>query len=76
MSMSVTHGSVTSLLSSQLRKDQAENRNMLMKLLTTLKFLARQGMAIRGHIEKEGNIVQLLRCMAEDVSGLEAWLWN
>ena len=65
--------SVVSLLSSQLYRDQAEHRKMLMKLLTSLKFLMRQGLAVRGHIE-EGNLFQLLKCRAEDVSGLEAWL--
>ena len=45
-----------------------------MKLLTSLKFLVRQGMATHGHIEEEGNLFQLLRCRAEDVPGLEAWL--
>ena len=44
-----------------------------MKLLTSLKFLVWQGMAIHGQIEK-GNLFQLLRCRAEDVPGLEAWL--
>ena len=33
-------------------------------------------MKLQGHIEKEGNLVQLLRCRTEDVPGLEAWLRN
>ena len=45
-----------------------------MTLLTSLRYLARQGIAIRGHIEEEGNLLQLLSCRAEDVPGLQAWL--
>ena len=47
---------------------------MLMKLLSSLKLLLRQGSAIREHKEKEGNLYQVLRCRGEDVPGLEAWL--
>ena len=67
-------GSVASLLSASLRKEQAEHRTMLMKLLSSLKLLLRQGSAIRGHKEEEGNLYQVLKCRGEDVPGLEAWL--
>ena len=67
-------GSVASLLSESLRKEQAEHRTILMKLLSSLKLLLRQGSAIRGHKEGEGNIYQVLKCRGEDVPGLEAWL--
>ena len=67
-------GSVASLLSASLRKEQAEHRTMLMKLLSSLKLLLRQGSAIRGYEEKEGNLHQVLRCRGEDVPGLQAWL--
>ena len=67
-------GSVASLLSASLRKEQAEHRTILMKLLSSLKLLLRQGSAIRGHKEREGNLYQVLRCRGEDVPGLEAWL--
>ena len=67
-------GSVASLLSASLRKEQAEHRTMLMKLLSCLKLLLRQGSAIRGHKEKEENLYQVLRCRGEDVPGLEAWM--
>ena len=67
-------GSVASLLSASLRKEQAEHRTMkLMKLLSSLKLLLRQGSAIRAH-KKEGNLYQVLKCRGEDVPGLEAWL--
>ena len=67
-------GSVASLLSASLRKEQAEQLTILMKLLSCLKLLLRQGSAIRAHKEKEGNLYQVLKCQDEDVPGLEDWL--
>ena len=34
----------------------------------------RQGMALRGHNENEGNLYQLLKCRSEDVTALSTWL--
>ncbi|XP_028419289.1 zinc finger MYM-type protein 1-like [Dendronephthya gigantea] len=47
---------------------------MLMKLLSFHKLFLRQGVAIRGHTEEEGNLYQDLKCRCEGVPGLEAWL--
>ena len=71
---SLEQPSVAARLSNQLLKDQKYRREMLMKELSSLRYLARQGLAIRGHDEEDGNLRQLLRCCAEDVQGLESWL--
>ena len=34
----------------------------------------RQGLAVRGHKEEEGNLYQLLKCRSEDVGTLSKWL--
>lgn len=47
---------------------------MFLKLLTSLDFLLRQGLPIRGHNEQEGNLLQLLECRALDVKGLREWI--
>ena len=52
-------------LSSQINKDQKIRRKMLLITLSSLKFLVRQGLAIRGHEEMEGNLMQLLLLQAE-----------
>ena len=39
---------------------------MLLKQLSSLRYLARQGLAIRGHSENEGNLMQLLLLHCED----------
>ena len=37
----------------------------LLKIISTLRYLARQGLATRGHIESEGNFLQLLQLRSE-----------
>ena len=34
----------------------------------------RQGLAIRGHVEDEGNLIQLLKLRESDVDGLSEWI--
>ncbi len=52
--------SVSEQLSSVVKREQAVRRQGLLKLLHCLRYLVRQGLAIRGHIEVEGNLYQLL----------------
>lgn len=72
--LSLQHPSVAARLSNQLLNDQKHRSEMLMKVLSSLKYLARQGLAIRGHIEDDGNLRQLLQCRTEDIEGLNSWL--
>lgn len=66
--------SIVEQLSLQADKTKAENRKMLLKLVSSLKFLLRQGLAIRGHSESEGNLFQLLFLRGEDDPPLRRWL--
>ena len=58
--------------------DQKFHREMLMKLLSSIRFLARQGLPFRGHTETsetfEGNLYQLLLLQAEDNNQMRVWL--
>ena len=56
---------VVEQLCNDAAKSRAENRTMLLKVLSSLRFLLRQGLAIRGHKESEGNLLQLL-CLRSD----------
>ncbi len=51
---------VTTQLSSAVSTQQAENRASLLKIIGGEMFLARQGLAFRGH-EQQGNLDQLLK---------------
>ena len=61
---------VIAQLNSMLKRDQAARREFLIVTLSSLKFLVRQGLPIRGHEEIEGNLMQLLLLRANDCSGL------
>jgi len=54
-------------LSSAHAQEKLENRQCLLKIISNLRFLARQSCAIRGHSdESESNCVQLLTLRGED----------
>ena len=65
---------VSAQLSSAEKRQQAEARIALSKIISTLKTIARQGLAFRGDSATEGNFMQLLMCRAEDVPELKKWL--
>ena len=67
---------ILSQLNTQLKKDQAARRELLMTTLTFLQYLVRQGLPIRGHEEVEGNLTQLLLLRAKDCSGLKQYVDN
>ena len=63
-------------LSSEAAKTRAENRTMHLKVLSSLRFLLRQGLAIRGHKESEGNLIRLLHLRSDDSPQLAKWINN
>jgi hypothetical protein len=65
---------ITTQLSKQLSSEQVVARKCLKILFTTVGFLARQGLALRGHDEDEGNFMQLLHTRCKDVPELSGWL--
>lgn len=60
---------VDALLSEQVESEQTHHRLMLIKLITAIRYLARQGLPLRGHHEDkesfEGNLYQLLLLQAQ-----------
>lgn len=53
-------------MSNQLRCDQEFHQRMLIVQLSSLSYPLWQGLAIQGHEELEGNLIQLLYLRAED----------
>ena len=53
-----------------------ENRRCFVKVMDILKFLARQGFALRGDgiVEVESNFLQVLRLRVQDERKLTKWL--
>ena len=74
------------MLSSTHAKRKAENRDMLKIILSSIRFLGRQGLALRGHYksadgsvsntgsEEDSNFLQLLKTRAEDHPQLLKWM--
>ena len=48
---------VACMLDSAHKELQKTRKQMLLKQLSSLKYLVRQGLAIRGHCEMEGNLI-------------------
>ena len=67
-------------LSAVHKKTQLYNQRMLLKLLSTVQFLARQGLSLRGHLEDvnhlEGNLYRLLLLRTEDCPELKSWIYK
>ena len=55
---------------------QAQRRRILLVEIECIKYLLRQDLALRGHVEDEGNIIQLLKLREADVDGLSLWIKN
>ena len=66
--------SVASLLNKQAMAEQKIRRDMLLKQLSSLKYLLWQGLVIRGHDDMEGNLVQLLMIRSQDCPDMETWI--
>ena len=63
-------------LSSQKHADQkAKNRQLFLQILSSLKFLARQGLPLTGDKDKkDGNFMQVLKLKSEDNPAISDWL--
>ena len=66
---------VSEQLSQEHQKEKETNRKMLLKVVSCIRYLARQGLALRGDgCEKDGNFMQLLKLKGEDDEALINWL--
>lgn len=59
----------------QHAKEKECNRRMLLKIMSSIRYLAQQGLALRGDgDEEDGNFLQLLKLKGEDDPGMLEWL--
>ena len=65
---------VDAQLSAHHLEEQRKARNSLMKIVTTLQYLAQQGLAIRGKEASDGNFAKLLELRSGDDDVLKRWL--
>ena len=56
-------------------QEKATNRRMFLKILSSIRYLAQQGLALRGDgDEQDGNFLQLLKLKGEDDPAIIDWL--
>lgn len=65
---------VHALLSTGKVKEMKAAREALLKMISSLRYLMTQGLAIRGHTDADSNYQNLLELIAEDNSALSSWL--
>ncbi len=65
---------ITTQLSSQMAEAQKTRREGLVVQLKAIKYLTRQGLALRGNDEEEGNLSQLLLAWSENNDCLKEWI--
>ena len=66
---------VADMLSKQAATEKQQNRQHLLKALSSIRFLARQGLALRGDSdETDSNLHQLLVLRGEDYSAINHFL--
>ena len=60
---------------SQVHSNQKKiNSHMLLTILQNVRFLSRQGLALRGHDDDESNFTQLLKLRSVDHTDICDWL--
>lgn len=67
---------VAESLSTQVKREKLERRQCFLKVLSNVRFLARQGLPFRGHgdHESDSNFLQLMKLRSEDDSRIVGWL--
>lgn len=65
---------VSCMISNQLSKERQDARFCLLKIFETIRFLAVQGLPLRGNIEENSNFIQALRLRSIDNSILLNWM--
>lgn len=70
----LTNPSIATQLSTQIARAQLSRRAGLLKQLEAMRYLLRQGIALRGHSEEEGNLPQLLAMWSSDNNDIKHWI--
>ena len=66
--------SIAQTLDKSYRRAQIDARFALDVIFDSILYLAKQGQALRGHIESEGNFQQLLNLIAKYYPTIKTWL--
>lgn len=68
------YGNIREMTDTSIRASMKENRRCFIKIIESLQYLARQGIAMQGHTDSQSNFLQLLKMRCKDVKELKGWL--
>ena len=75
VTLSASTRDISETLSQQHAKEKEGHRKILPKIISNIKFLARQGLALRSDgSESESNFLQLIKLRGEEDSSISDWL--
>ena len=67
---------IVATLNTEYQIEQKINRDAFLIVLSSIRYLARQNMSIRGNSEKDGNLYRLLKERALQMPTINTWLEN
>lgn len=65
---------ITTQLFSTMKRQQEQRRAAFSIQISCIVYLLRQGLALRGHIDEESNLIQLLKLRCDDNNFLQEWI--
>ena len=75
ITLPATTRDVAESLSAQHKREEIKSHKCFLKILSTIRFLGRQRLALRGHgNESDSNFTQLVKLRGEDDPTIEGWL--
>ena len=70
-------GNIQEMTSKKIKSNMQENWKCLIKIIETIQFLGRQGLALGGYAsDKNSNFMELLKFRSKDFLKLKEWLEN
>lgn len=67
-------GDIGEIIDNQVSREKESNREVFLVILRAIQFLARQGLALKGHEQSKGNLFQLLKMISGTNVQLATWL--
>ena len=75
VTLPATTADIGESLSVRHKQEKLERRQCFLKVLSNIRFLARQGLPLRGHgDESDSNFIQLMKLRGQDDSRIASWL--
>ena len=61
-------------MSDAKKRLMTDNKKVLLRIISAIIFLTKQGLSLRGHLEEHGNFLQLMHLLSQDSNVISYWL--